>query len=248
MMKRGLFQMARAVNKPAGELCVLGKFGNAVPRNVFGRIVVRHATAAPRVSLDVAKAMPKRYSEMPNDVLVIQAALGDQDAREERLIREIMSTDGVTWDEAEKTFHKMVSENRKGLFFSTLPYKTGITFALVAGFASIPMIFDLSTVLWFNELYVTSDVPEDKDLETPLEVGSWAWNWMEPPLGQISFFLLCMQYARSQLENLGVKPYTAWFLSRRADRIKRAFPKYNAKIVEAWSEGDSLSGGKVEND
>jgi hypothetical protein len=26
-----------------------------------------------------------------------------------------------------------------------------------------------------------SDVPEAKDLETALEVGSWAWNWMEPP-------------------------------------------------------------------
>jgi hypothetical protein len=35
---------------------------------------------------------------------------------------------------------------------------------------SIPMIFHLDTVMWFNELYVTSDVPEAKDLETPLEV------------------------------------------------------------------------------
>ena len=60
------------------------------------------------------------------------------------------------------------------------------------------------------------DVPDAKDLETPLEVGSWAWNWMEPPLGQISFFLLCMQYARSQMENLGVAPYTANYKSRRA--------------------------------
>lgn len=42
---------------------------------------------------------------------------------------------------------------------------------------------------------------------------------MEPPLGQISFFLLCMQYARAQLENLGAKPYTAAYKARRAARL-----------------------------
>ena len=51
------------------------------------------------------------------------------------------------------------------------------------GFASIPLIFHLDTVSWFNSMYVTSDVPDSKDLETFLEVGGWAWNWMEPPLG-----------------------------------------------------------------
>ena len=201
-----------------------------------------------RVTIEQAKSMPKRYSEMPNDILLTMAVMGDQDAREERLIREIMSVDDVAWDQAQTTFQKMVKENRQGLFVSTLPYKTGIFCAMVAGFASIPMIFDINTVMWFNEIYVTSDVPEAKDLETPLEVGSWAWNWMEPPLGQISFFLLCMQYARAQLENLGAKPYTAMFLQRRADRLVATFPKYNRKIVESWSTGDSLSGGPVEND
>ena len=111
---------------------------------------------------------------MPNDILLTMAVMGDQDAREERLIREIMSVDDVAWDQAQTTFQKMVKENRQGLFVSTLPYKTGIFCAMIAGFASIPMIFDINTVMWFNEIYVTSDVPEAKDLETPLEVGSWA--------------------------------------------------------------------------
>jgi hypothetical protein len=53
------------------------------------------------------------------------------------------------------------------------------------GFASIPLIFHLDTVMAFNEAFVTTDVPEAKDLETPLEVGGWAWNWMEPPLGML---------------------------------------------------------------
>lgn len=108
------------------------------------------------------------------------------------------------------------------------------------------MIFDLDTVLWFNEVYVTSDVPEEKDLETPLEVGSFAWNWMEPPLGTISFFLLCMQYARAQMENLGAKPFTMWFKHRRADRLIREFPKYDPHIMESFSTGDPFtpSGGQ----
>lgn len=89
------------------------------------------------------------------------------------------------------------------------------------------------------------DVPEAKDLETPLEVGSFAWNWMEPPLGYISFFLLCMQYSRAQMENLGVKPYTYWFKHRRAERLCSEFPKYNSTVVYSFSEGDSLSGGDV---
>jgi len=74
-----------------------------------------------------------------------------------------------------------------------------------------------------------------------LEVGSFAWNWMEPPLGTISFFLLCMQYARSQMENLGVKPYTAWYKHARANRVCRQFPQYNSNIVKSFSEGDSLT-------
>ena len=31
---------------------------------------------------------------------------------------------------------------------------------------------------------MTTDIPEPRDLETWLEVGSWTWGWMEPPLGQ----------------------------------------------------------------
>lgn len=112
--------------------------------------------------------------------------------------------------------------------------------AVVAAVGSIPMIFELNTVLWFNELYVTTDVPEAKDLETPLEVGSFAWNWMEPPLGTISFFLLCMQYARAQMENLGVKPYTSWIKHRRAQRLINEFPRYNKEIMASFSEGDPL--------
>lgn len=200
---------------------------------------------ASRVSVDEARKMAKNYDEMPNDVLLTMAVMGDQEAREERLIREIMAVENLSWEEAQPIFMKMVRSNRKSLWFATLPYKIGITTAVTAAFVSIPMIFHLDTVMWFNEFYVTSDVPEPKDLETPLEVGSWAWNWMEPPLGQISFFLLCMQFARSQLQNLGLKPYTEYFKNHRADRLVKEFPNYNQFIVRSFSEGDSLSGAHI---
>jgi hypothetical protein len=185
--------------------------------------------------------MPKLYNELPNDVIITMSVLGDQEAREERLIREIMSVENLSWKDAQNILFQMMKSNRHGLFIATLPYKVGIFASVTAGLISFPMIFHLDTVMSFNELYVTTDVPEAKDLETPLEVGGWAWNWMEPPLGQISFFLLCMQYARAQLENLGAKPYTAWYKAKRAERLCKEYPKYNQLIVTLFSEGDPLN-------
>eukprot|EP01031_Cornospumella_fuschlensis_P035885 gene35885-43526_t len=201
---------------------------NLARRAVAGRAANFEALAKSQirtvVSVEMARKMPKKYNELPNEVVINMAIMGDQDAREERLIREIMSVDNVPWEEAYKTFLKMAESNRRGLFVATLPYKLGIFAAVGGAIVSIPMIFDLDTVLWFNEHFVTADVPEEKDLETPLEVGGFAWNWMEPPLGTISFFLLCMQYARAQLENLGAKPFTMWFKHRRAERLIKEFP------------------------
>lgn len=77
--------------------------------------------------------------------------------------------------------------------------------------------FDLTTAEIFNKAFVTADVPEPKDLETMLEVGSWTWNWMEPVMGQVSFFLLCLQFSRAQIEKLGLRPYTEHIKSKRGE-------------------------------
>ena len=69
-----------------------------------------------------------------------------------------------------------------------------------------------------------------------LVVGSWAWNWMEPPLGQISFFLLCLGFARSQIANLGVRPYTAKLKALRADKIVQKYPQYDATLLADYSK------------
>lgn len=49
------------------------------------------------VTLEEAKKMPKTYNSIPNDILLNMAVMGDQEAREERLIREIMSVENCTW-------------------------------------------------------------------------------------------------------------------------------------------------------
>ena len=67
-----------------------------------------------RVSIEHAKAMPKNYDELSNDVLLTMAVMGDQEAREERVIREIMSVDNLSWEKAEVKFYELAMFNRKG--------------------------------------------------------------------------------------------------------------------------------------
>ena len=178
---------------------------------------------------------PQTYGQYGNDILVLLSDNGDDNAAAERMMRDIMAVDGVDREAAEPRLAEVAASAKSGLFLSRLPYRVGIAAALIAGFGSIPMCFDLHTTLWFNEGYVTTDVPEAKDLETWLEVGSWSWNWMEPPLGQASFFLLCLQYSREQMKNIGMKPYTEWLKSRRAAKLCEKYPEYNTLVLSAFS-------------
>jgi len=141
-----------------------------------------------KCSLEHARAMPRDYSEVSNDVLVTAALCGNQNAQAERLIREIMTVENVSWEEAQPIFKKVSDQNKAGMSLAIMPYRIGVVASLSAAFLSFPLVFSKSTALWFNENFVTTDVPPETDLETMLEVGSWTWNWMEPPLGQISFF------------------------------------------------------------
>jgi len=112
---------------------------------------------------------------------------------------------------------------------------------LVMSIGCWPMVFEFQTCFWFNKFYVTTEIPPPEDLETIYEVGNWSWNWMEPPLGTISFFILCMQMVRNQVQNLGLKPYNAWVRDRRAARILTLYPQYNKHILENWSQGDPFN-------
>jgi len=182
-------------------------------------------------TIELAKTMPRGFCDMSNEALCAYAAQGEHGAHRERLLREIMSVDGVSWNDAHTKLEEMEGVNKKMMFLATVPYKTGVGIAVGGAILSLPMVFDLNTALWFNEYFVTADVAEPEDLETWLEVGSWTWSWMEPPLGQISFFLLCLQFARNQMLNLGAKPYTGRLQTYRAKRLAQAYPMYSELIV-----------------
>ena len=116
------------------------------------------ANPGPNVT-EMAAAMPRRYYEMSNTALLQMAVLGDQHAREERLIREIMAVDNVSWDDALPRYHEMEEVSKRREMRMKMPYYLGIGGFYFAGFASIPLCFHLDTVKWFNHHYVTTDVP-----------------------------------------------------------------------------------------
>lgn len=66
-----------------------------------------------------------------------------------------------------------------------------------------------------------------QDLETYFEVGMWSWGWMEPPLGQLSFFLLTIQFSREQLDKLQYKTYFQTLKDKRADGLCELYPMYH---------------------
>lgn len=185
--------------------------------------------------------LPLSCEDMDNTTLVTLGELGDHPARTEILKRHISivesESDGnSTPNNVNKIFQQIEIKNKEYMWLLALPYQIGITMAITGGMASIPLVFDHNTALWFNEHFVTTDIPEPQDLETVLEVGSWTWNWMEPPLGQISFFLITLQFARAQIQNLGIKPYTELIKQWRSKRLAHAFPKYNSRVVRNYSE------------
>lgn len=122
-------------------------------------------------TMEVAQSMPINYAHMDNISLLTLSAMNNEKARAEMLRRHIMVIDNVSYSEACLTFKKIDIEIRKGMFVHSIPYKLGIIAAGGAAVGSIPLCFHLPTVEWFNEFYVTTDVPPPEDLETWLEVG-----------------------------------------------------------------------------
>jgi hypothetical protein len=159
----------------------------------------------------LAMAMPTSVREMDNSTLITLAAMEDHEACSEMLIRHIMTRERSSYATALRSFYELDAYHREGMSAYLLPYQIGVATGVSAAFLSIPLVFHLPTVHWFNELYVTTDIPEPQDLETWLEVGSWSWNWMEPPLGQISFFLLCLQFSR-YVTSVAAGLVTVWML------------------------------------
>ena len=142
-------------------------------------------------------AMPRKYRSASNDVLSVLAAQGLAGARKERLLREIMAKDGITWPEArEKLYEINLFNDRFGRIFQ-MPFRIGIMLGVSFGFGCIPLVFHKDTAVWFNQTFVHEELPDD--LSNFWQVGEWTWGWMEPALGTLSFTLLSMQLTRQYM-------------------------------------------------
>lgn len=192
-------------------------------------------------TLEYAKKLSKTFASMTNEQVLHFAELRIPEACRECIVRDVMSVDQVEYDEAMKVFKEIAKTNREGMLQSSFPFYFGLGISGFAGYASIPLVFELNTVEWFNHNFVTAEMPGPVDLETPLEVGSASWSWMEPLLGQISFFLLCMQFARAQMQNLGIRPYFHWQQERRARYLVKTYPQYDPEFLAMYSRCDRLS-------
>jgi hypothetical protein len=190
--------------------------------------------------LETALAMPWHPAEMDNATLVTLGQLGNHEARREILKRHIMCRDNVSYERACQIFEVIRHKNKEYVSLLSLPYHVGIGLGVASAAVAWPLVFDLSTAEWFNGSFVTTDIPEPEDLETVWEVGAWTWNWMEPALGTVSFVLLALQFSRAQIQNLGIKPYTARVKQWRGERLARAFPQYDKEILIDYSKSSTL--------
>jgi len=182
--------------------------------------------------------MPRHMSQIQGTQLFMLAKLegpSQADACRERMRREIMYVDNVDWYGATDALLALDKSNSAGLALARAPYQLTWGAAFLGGWISLPLVFYLPVARWFNKFYVTMDVPEKSDLDTMLEVGSWTWNWMEPPLGTVSFFLLCMQFAREASTNLGSKPPAVRHREMLAQQLQTAFPQYCPDVVADYA-------------
>jgi len=143
-------------------------------------------------------------------------------ASRERFRREIMAVDGLEYTDTSDRLIEIASNidfNDRAL---KAPAHLGIYTALLVGWGSIPLTFHYASAAKFNDLFVTADPPDIGDADTWLEVGTWAWNWMEPWGGTMSFFLLCMQFARDQYLSIGGKTAVEQLVSFQGKRRTRA--------------------------
>lgn len=192
------------------------------------------ANAGP--TLEEVRKAPLTIMHSSNETIVRLAADQNPEGCIEQLKRHVMIVESIEYPEACIIGDEIKSENSSINSALSLPNKIGVITATTGGFMSFPLTFHQPTVEWFNEKFVTADIPEPKDLETWLEVGAWSWNWMEPVMGQMSFLLLCLAFARSQFQTLGITPYSQRIKDERANALVEKFPMYDRKILSDFSK------------
>jgi len=203
--------------------------------------------STPLPTIEDAKRMPRHVSELSGDQLVILSEQGAHlGASRERLRREIMAIDGISYSETTNVLLAVAKESVGQQIMMKAPYQLSIYTALVAGWASLPLVFHFSTATLFNDMFVTADPPDVGDADTWLEVGAWSWSWMEPPLGTISFFLLCIQFAREQRMSIGGKAMTEIMQEKQGENVAAKFPQYDGPALRQYSACIAMIDDSVE--
>lgn len=192
-----------------------------------------------RPSVRTARLQPKHISEMGHSTLAALALQKNHSAHRERLIREIMSVDNCSWEEAHKVLSKMDAYKERHYWFVTFPYRLGIVIASSLGIGSIFLVFHPSTANWYGTRIAGEELPEGTDSVADMsinQVGTWTWSWMEPMIGTASFVLLCAQFVRAQLVRMNMKPFLAVMESRKAGRVAARFPQYDQSMIRVWAK------------
>lgn len=184
--------------------------------------------------------MPRKFRHCDNNTVFSLAILGEHGARRERLVREVMRIDNVDWETARIKVEEINRSNDSRKHLAQLPYRVGV-FAGIGTLLSIPLVFHRGAVLWFAENivnYPVEDIPKSEELETCWLVGRFAWEWMEPLIGTLSFVLLGFQFTRNHMLHIGLSPYADFLKKWRARRLVKNYPQYDKNIVMDFAATD----------
>jgi len=186
-----------------------------------------------------ALKQPTHVCELSHQSLAEMAMLGNHCSRRERLLREVMCVDGISWGQAHDVINKFDKFNERFYWIETMPYRIGITAAFLGGLASIALVFWSPVAVWYGLDVAGEELPDGvKDIDelTVNQVGTWTWSWMEPMIGTASFVLLCCQFIRGQAVKMNMRSYSEQLLHWRADRLCKAFPGYDQSMLRAWAK------------
>lgn len=182
---------------------------------------------------------PTHVSQVGNRDLFSLAMHGKHSAHKERLLREIMQVDGVTWEEAHDKLGEIDIANEKYYWLQTMVYRIGMTCAGTCALGGIALVFYPPVAEYYGVNVAGETLPEGVEHISQMtinQVGNWTWGWMEPMIGVASFVLLCAQFGRAQMWKLNMRPYTEYMLRSRANRLAKAYPNYERGIVRDWAK------------
>ena len=170
--------------------------------------------------------------ELRGTDLFMLAHSGDLDAKREMLRREIVRIEGCEPPGATVKLREINTKTSVQREYRRLPRKLAIGAAYLCGYGCVPLVFYKPLVKMFNATFVTMECPPPSDLDTILETGAWAWNWMEPPLGTISFTLLCLQWAQEQKRKIGVIAMDEEEIAQSiGNLLVQEYPSYNSCVL-----------------